>query len=408
MMNTAAHIIHMRRALALARLAEGCTSPNPTVGAVIVKDGCVVGEGYHHRAGEPHAEIEALRAAGDCARGATMYVTLEPCAHYGRTPPCTNALIVAGIDEVYYAISDPNPRVNGKGRAQLEAAGVVVHRGPCEDEARELNRPFFKHVSTGRPLVTAKFAMSLDGKIATRTGDSRWITNKASRQRAHELRNVTDAIIVGAGTVLADDPRLTTRLPPLSLQRRGSRGESPADVRHPLRIVADSRGRVPLSACVFDPALPGQTVLATTAAASPAHRAELVARGVEVWTLPADAQERVGLPALLDEIGRRGMLTLLVEGGSELLGAFLAEKLVDRAWVFIAPLIIGGRDAPGPVGGLGIETLAQAIRLCRLQVEMLDNNPSAESPRLLAQAGQDLWIQADIEYSEENQCLQES
>lgn len=368
-MDASTHINYIRHALALARLAEGRTSPNPLVGAVIVKNGQVVGEGYHHRAGEPHAEIEALRAAGDSARGATIYVTLEPCAHYGRTPPCTEALIAAGIAEVYYAVGDPNPRVNGKGHAQLEAAGVIVHNGPCEDEAHELNRPFFKHMMTGRPFVTAKFAMSLDGKIATRSGDSRWITNSASRQRAHQLRNVTDAILVGAGTVLADDPQLTTRF-------------DSDDIRHPLRIIADSRGRVPLSAQLFDPTLPGQTVVATTDATHPAHCADLSARGVEVWRLPSDAQGRVSLTALLDEIGRRGMLTLLVEGGSELLGAFFCEGLVDRVWAFVAPLIIGGRDAPGPVGGTGMEQLSQAIHLCRLETETLDG---------------DVWIRADVE-----------
>ncbi len=406
MMDTLTHITHMRRAIALARRAEGRTSPNPMVGAVIVKDGRVVGEGYHRRAGEQHAEAEALRDACDAARGAAMYVTLEPCAHYGRTPPCADALIAAGVAEVYYAVGDPNPRVNGKAHAKLEAAGVVVHRGPCEDEARELNRPFFKYVTTGRPFVTAKFAMSLDGKIATCAGDSRWISNEAARQRAHELRNITDVILVGVGTALADDPQLTTRLSPLSLQRKGSGEEELADVRHPLRIIADSRGRVSLLARVFDPALPGMTVLATTAAAPSTHCAELTARGVEIWTLPADRQGRVSLQALLDEIGRREMLTLLVEGGSELLGAFFAEKLVDRVWAVIAPLIIGGRNAPGPVGGLGIETLARAIRLRRLQVEMIGANSLAEAPA--AQARQDLLIQANVDYSEENYCLQES
>jgi diaminohydroxyphosphoribosylaminopyrimidine deaminase / 5-amino-6-(5-phosphoribosylamino)uracil reductase len=395
-MGTTTHVSHMRRAFALARRAEGRTSPNPMVGAVIVKDGRVIGEGYHRRAGEPHAELEALRDAGDSARGATMYVTLEPCGHYGRTPPCVDAIVAAGVAEVYYAVVDPNPLVNGKAHAQLEAAGVVAHRGLLEDEALELNRPFFKHVTTGRPLVTAKFAMSLDGKIATRAGDSRWISNEASRQRTHELRNVTDAILIGAGTALADNPRLTTRLSPLYAR------EGPADVRHPLRIVADSRGRSPLLAGIFDPALPGKTVLATTAAAPGAYCAELTARGVEIWTLPADENGRVSLPALLDEIGRRGMLTLLVEGGSDLLGAFFAESLVDRVWAFIAPLVIGGRNAPGPVGGSGIEALSQAIRLRQLQVEMIDAGSSAGSTAPQAQARQDLWIRANVEYSEDN------
>lgn len=368
-METSDHITYMRHALALARRAEGRTSPNPMVGAVIVKDGRIISEGYHHQAGQSHAEIEALHAAGDSACGAAIYVNLEPCAHHGRTPPCTNAIIAAGLAEVYYAIGDPNPRVNGKGHAQIEAAGINVHRGLCEKEAHELNRPFFKHVTTGKPFVTAKFAMSLDGKIATRTGDSHWITNSTSRQRCHQLRNVTDVILVGAGTVLVDDPQLTTRL-------------DSDDIHHPVRIVADSSGRVPLSAKLFNPTLPGQTIVATTDAALPAHCAELSGRGVEVWRLPSDVQGRVSLTALLDEIGRRGMLSLLVEGGSELLGTFFAEQLVDRVWAFIAPVIIGGRDAPGPVGGAGVAQLSQAIRLCCLETETLEG---------------DMWIRADVE-----------
>jgi len=358
----------MRRALELARQAEGRTSPNPMVGAVLVKNGQIVGEGYHHQAGGSHAEIKALRSAGDAARGARLYVNLEPCAHYGRTPPCTQALIHAGVSEVYYAVSDPNPLVQGKGHAQLEAAGIIVHKGLLEDEATLLNRPFFKFIATGKPFVIAKFAMSLDGKIATPQGESQWITSETSRQRGHQLRDITDAILVGAGTVLADDPQLTTRLPM-------------ADVHHPLRIVADSRGKVPLSARLYDPELPGKTVLATTSQCDPAHRAALKARGVDVWTLPANADGRVSLSALLDEIGRHGLLTVLVEGGSELLGSFFLEGFVDRVWAFIAPLIIGGQEAPGPVGGPGVEKLAQALRLRQIKTEVLDG---------------DLWIQGDI------------
>ncbi len=360
--------IYMQRALALAQRATGRTSPNPMVGAVLVKEGHIIGEGYHRRAGEPHAEIEALRAAGARAHDATMYVTLEPCAHHGRTPPCTAALIAAGVAEVVYAVGDPNSRVNGKGHAQLEAAGITVRRGLCENEGRELNRPFFKHVTSGRPFVTAKFAMSLDGKIATRTGDSYWITGQAARRCGHELRNVSDAILIGAGTAISDDPQLTTRL-------------NRPDDRHPLRIVADSRGRVPLSARLFAPDLAGKTVLATTAAADPSHCAKLAARGVDVWTLPADMAGHVSLAALLNEIGRREMLTLMVEGGSALLGAFFAQQLVDRVWAFVAPLIIGGGHAPGPVGEPGVEKLAQALRLGWIETEMLDG---------------DLWIRADV------------
>lgn len=374
------HFAYMRRALALARQAEGRTSPNPVVGAVIVKDGCVVGEGYHQRAGAPHAEIEALRMAGEAARGATMYVTLEPCAHHGRTPPCTDALIAAGIAEVYYAIDDPNPRVNGKGRAQLSAAGIRVQKGLCEAEAYHLNRAYFKHVTTGRPFVTAKFAMSLDGKIATVSGQSRWISNPASRQRVHHLRNLTDAVLVGAGTVIADNPSLTTRL-----------SQHDRDLRHPVRIIVDSRGRVPLSAKVFDPALPGKTVLATTALASADHCAALADREVEVWVLPADKHERVSLPDLLDHIGGRGMMTLLVEGGSALLGALFAARLVDRVWTFIAPIIIGGHEAPSPVGGSGWQMLAHAARLNQFHLECLHPDHSSAP---------DVWIQADVIYPE--------
>lgn len=359
---------YMQRALALARQAEGRTSPNPLVGAVLVKQGRIIGEGFHHHAGAAHAEIEALRAAGPAARDATLFVTLEPCAHHGRTPPCTDAIIAAGVAEVIYAVGDPNPNVDRKGHAQLAVAGLRVRRGVCADDAHALNRPFFKYISTGRPFVTAKFAMSLDGKIATHTGDARWIAGAAARRQGHQLRNVSDVILVGVGTVVADDPRLTTRL-------------DQANIRHPLRVVVDSRGRAPGSARLFDPTLPGQTVLATTAAADADYCAQLRARGVEVWTVPADAHNRVSLPAVLDEIGRRKLLTVMVEGGGEVLGAFFTQRLVDRVWVFVAPIIIGGARAPGPVGGQGAARLAQALHLDALQFETLDK---------------DLWLQADV------------
>lgn len=355
------HAQMMQRALDLARLAEGRTSPNPMVGAVLVKEECIVGEGFHQNAGAPHAEIEALRAAGEAARGATLYVNLEPCAHHGRTPPCTQALIKAGVTKVYYAIGDPNPLVNGKGRAQLETAGIEVHEGLLEERAFQLNLPFFKYIAQGRAFVTAKIAMSLDGKIATYSGESRWISNESSRRRGHELRDISDVIIVGAGTALADDPQLTTRL------------DRP-DVHHPLRIVADSRGRVPRSAQLFDPSLPGNTILATTAAANPIHCRKLEEIGVDVWSLPPDSHGRVSLPALLDKLGQLGLLTLLVEGGSELLGAFFSGGLVDRLSIFVAPLIIGGQEAPTSIGGPGVEKLENALRLTNLEVEALDGD----------------------------------
>lgn len=371
--------IHMRRAFELARRAEGRTSPNPMVGAVLVKDGLVVGEGWHQRAGEAHAEIHALARAGESAREATLYVSLEPCAVHNRTPPCTDALLAAGVAEVFYGTLDPNPKTRGKGHAQLEAAGVRVHAGLCEAEARELIRPFAKHVATGRPLVTAKFAMSLDGKIATREGDSRWISNEASRERVHRLRNVTDALLVGVDTILQDNPQLTTRLPE-------------GGGHHPLRVIADSRLRSPLDSRVFAPDLPGHTVVATTPAADRDDCARLRDLGVEIWELPANPRGRVDLGALLDEMGRHDILTLLVEGGGELHGALFAERRVDRVWAFIAPLILGGRAARGPVLGDGFASLAEALQLENMVVETL----SAET----AGAAPNLWIRAEVRPTE--------
>jgi diaminohydroxyphosphoribosylaminopyrimidine deaminase/5-amino-6-(5-phosphoribosylamino)uracil reductase len=352
------HEMFMRRALRLAQKGEGYVSPNPAVGAVIVREGQVVGEGYHQRAGEAHAEAAALEAAGDAARGATLYVTLEPCNHYGRTPPCSEAIIKAGIAELYYAIPDPNPQVRGGGGRRLQEAGIRVHAGLCTDEARHLNRFFLHHAATGRPYVVAKFAASLDGKIATRTGDSQWITGPEARQTGHRLRHLCDGIAVGAGTAAADNPRLTTRLPDLP------------EARHPLRILLDSRGRVPLDARLLQPDLPGETLVAATEQMPLSRREALARRGVESLILPADDDGRVGLRPLLDELGRRGLNSLLLEGGGQLLGSFFAAGLVNEVWAFLAPLIIGGDAAPGAVRGLGAARLAEAWRLQNVRVEM--------------------------------------
>jgi diaminohydroxyphosphoribosylaminopyrimidine deaminase/5-amino-6-(5-phosphoribosylamino)uracil reductase len=332
------------------------------VGAVLVRDGEIVGEGYHHKAGTPHAEIHALHIAGERARGATLYVTLEPCNHHGRTPPCTEALIAAGIAEAHMAMLDPNPIVNGKGRARLEQAGIMTHVGLCEEEAETLNEAFVTYVTTGRPFVIAKFASSLDGKIATRTGESRWISSQASREWVHELRDQIDAILVGADTVIADNPRLTTRLPQDLI---------PPDrkAHHPLRLVTDSRGRIPLDARILDPALPGQTVVAATAAFPAERRQILAGRGIEVLELPADEEDRVSLPALLESLGRRQIVSLLVEGGGTLLEAFFRARLVDKVLAFIAPLIIGGQHAPSAVSGEGIAHLREASFLDPMRVE---------------------------------------
>ncbi len=345
----------MRQALVLAAGRAGFTSPNPTVGAVLVKNGRILSQAAHHRAGAAHAEAAALQLAGSAARGGTLFVTLEPCNHHGRTPPCTEAIIAAGVTAVYYAVADPNPAAGG-GHGRLEAAGIKVERGLCEAEATVLNRFFFYAVETKRPYIIAKFAASLDGKIATRTGDSQWITSPQSRQRGHELRQIVDGILIGAETAVADNPRLTTRL-------------NRDDIHHPIRVVLDSRGRVPLNAHLFQPTMPAQTIVATTAAMPVTHRAALEARGVLVWEFEGDG--RVPLSPLLDRLGRHGLMSVLVEGGGEVHASFFAQKEVQEVWAFIAPLIIGGADAPDPVGGQGVAALADAFRLQNLTVELV-------------------------------------
>ncbi len=317
------------------------------VGAVVLDSvGNLAGEGYHRQAGQPHAEQEALAVAGDQARGGTLYVNLEPCTHSHRTPSCAEAIILAGISRVVVCMTDPDDRVSGAGIAKLGAAGIETVVGVHEARAQRLNEFYIKHRLTGRPFVTAKFAMSLDGKIATRGGESRWITGEESRLHGHRLRHVHDAILVGVGTVIADDPELTARLD----------GE---EARQPLRVVLDSQLRTQVSASVVGP----NTLIATT-------RSGLVG-AAEILVLPAAADGRVPLAPLLDELGRRGILSLLVEGGSEVHGSFLAERLVDKVNVYVAPRLIGGRDAPGAIGGPGVERLVEAVHLRDLDTTRL-------------------------------------
>jgi diaminohydroxyphosphoribosylaminopyrimidine deaminase / 5-amino-6-(5-phosphoribosylamino)uracil reductase len=334
--------------LSLAARGAGWVSPNPMVGAVVVKGGQVVGRGYHCRAGAPHAEVEALRAAGVAARDADLYVTLEPCNHQGKTPPCTQAILAAGVRRVVIAARDPNPQVTGGGAEFLAARGVEVAEGLLAAEARRLNEAWFHYVKTGRPWVMAKAACSLDGKIATVGGESQWLTGKAARALGHRLRHRVDAIVVGVGTVLADDPQLTTRLP------RG-RGTG----RDPIRIVLDSRLRLPLTARLLNLSSEAPTWVATTSQAPPDTILALTARGNQVLVLPADAG-RVSLPALLKELGARQVQSLLVEGGAETLGACFDQKLVNQFYFFYAPKILGGQLAPGMVGGQGIVHLGEA------------------------------------------------
>lgn len=352
---------HMKRALDLAARAAGGVGPRPPVGAVVVKDGRVVGAGHTLRDPRQHAEIVALEEAGRAARGGTMYVTLEPCSHHGSTPPCAEAIIDAGIEKVVVGLIDPNPRVNGKGIERLEAAGVAVDQDVSDTDsvaAQRLIEGFAHHLRTGRPLVTAKYAMSLDGKIATRTGDSQWITGEEARRRAHELRARSDAVMVGVGTLLADNPRLTARLD----------GEEMSEPRPSLRIVVDSGGRAPPSSRIFWE--PGVVMLVHSARSEDAGPVIGYPDNVEKLEMPPGLGG-VDMVALIDELGARGVTSLLVEGGGALLGTLMDLDLVDMVVAFIAPLIIGGADAPGPVGGGGIETPSRAAGLEDVQVERL-------------------------------------
>jgi len=346
---------YMERALSLARLALGKVSPNPAVGAVVVRNGAIIAEGYTQPPGSAHAEVVALREAGNEARGATMYVSLEPCCHFGRTPPCTQAIIESGIAEVHIATLDPNPQVSGRGQAELEAAGIKTSLGEREEEARQLNEAYIKFITKGVPFVTAKFAMSLDGKIATRTGDSRWISGPESREYVHQLRQAADAIIVGVNTVLSDDPQLTAR------DRQGQPLE-----RQPLRVIVDSEARTPATARLFGE--PGTTVVATTAAAPRARVREFQEVGAEVLEL-ISRDGLVSLEELLRELGRREIINVMVEGGSTLFASLFEQGLVDKVIAFIAPMIIGGKRANMAVGGEGVERIDQALRLNRVTVE---------------------------------------
>jgi diaminohydroxyphosphoribosylaminopyrimidine deaminase/5-amino-6-(5-phosphoribosylamino)uracil reductase len=347
----------MMRALELAERGRGSVEPNPLVGAVIVRDGAVVGEGWHQQYGQAHAEVHALHAAGEAARGATLYVTLEPCCHHGKTPPCTDAVVRAGIQRVVAAMRDPFPQVAGQGFAQLQAAGIEIEAGRCEAEARQLNAPYLKLLGTGRPYVHAKWAMTLDGKIATRTGDSEWISNEASRRRVHELRGRMDGILVGIGTVLADDPLLTAR---------------PPGPRTAVRIVLDSRGRMPLESQLVRTAREVKTLVATTPQMPEEKKDALLAAGCEVWS--GAATDRPNITSLLMELGRWRMTNLLVEGGAEVLGSFVDADAIDEFHVFIAPRIAGGREAKTPIAGKGVERMADTLRLGRWESQSIDGD----------------------------------
>ena len=344
----------MARAIELAQSALGSTSPNPAVGAVLVKDGQVVGEGATRPPGQAHAEVVALQQAGESARNATLYVTLEPCCHWGRTPPCTRAVIEAGVAEVVVAVSDPNPVVAGNGMTELRDSGITVSllNGDLQSchGVRELYEGFAKHITTGLPYVLAKFAMSLDGKIATHTGDSKWVTGPEARGLVQQMRRETDAIMVGANTVLADDPQLTARgddNQPLS--------------RQPARVTLDSQCRMPVRSQLLRQ--PGQTLVYTTHAAPAGNVSGLLRAGAEVVPVGATSEGLVSPREVLADLGKRGIVNLLVEGGGKTLGSFFDDGLVDKLHAFVAPVIIGGTGAASPVEGVGAEAMSRTHRL---------------------------------------------
>ena len=357
---------YMRMALRLAARARGQTDPNPMVGAVVVRSGRIVGHGYHRKAGQPHAEVFALQEAGVAAQGATLYVSLEPCAHTGRTPPCTEAIRKAGIRNVIAAMIDPNPLTRGRGLKWLKARGIGTSVGLLEPEARSLNQGFITRMQAGRPFVTIKAAQSLDGKIATASGESRWITGPAARQWVHRLRAESDAILVGVETVLKDDPRLTVR----SMHSRSA----------PVKIILDSSLRTPPASRLFSSGSP--VWIAATSAAS-AQRERLLRRaGAEILRLP-DRAGRVDLGALLKELARREISRLLIEGGGEVIASALQAKAVDRVIWMVAPKIIGGRDSVPVVGGKGVASLKKAILLENVAVQHV---------------GSDLLITGDVRF----------
>lgn len=356
----------MSRALALAERGKGAVEPNPLVGAVVVRDDRVVGEGWHARFGGPHAEVAALDAAKDQARGATLIVTLEPCCHHGKTPPCVDRIIEAGIARVIAAMADPFPQVAGQGGQRLAAAGVDYRVGYLEPESRRLNAPYLKLLASGTPYVRAKWAMTLDGKIATAAGESKWITGPAARAAAHVFRGTVDGILVGVGTVLADDPLLTAR---------------PAGPRIATRVVLDSLGRTPAECQLVATARDFPTLITATERAPRANLAALEALGCECLVLPADPAGRVPLEPLLRELGARRWTNLLVEGGAEVLGSFLDARQLDAATVYLAPKLFGGRGALAPIGGVGVGCLADALALPRVSVTTLDGDIAIDARR---------------------------
>jgi diaminohydroxyphosphoribosylaminopyrimidine deaminase / 5-amino-6-(5-phosphoribosylamino)uracil reductase len=352
---------HLLRAIELAGRARGQTSPNPIVGAVIVKDGRVIGEGITQPPGEGHAEVMAIEAAAGHTAGATMYVSLEPCCHQGRTPPCTEAIVAAGIARVVIASDDPTPKAAGRGPGILRDEGVRVDTvdGEIAETARMLNQPFRKHARTGRPLVVFKSAMTLDGKVATRTGDSQWISGQASRARAHRWRAESDAVAVGIGTALVDDPRLTARIEGVA--------------RQPRRVVFDSEARLPLDSKLVKELADVPLIVVCSRAASRTSVQALEAAGVDVIVATGE-NEAARVEHALDELGAREIQSLLLEGGPHLAGAFLEAGEIDEARMFIAPVMIGGAKAKTAVEGIGVGDIAAGLHALAIETERIEDD----------------------------------
>lgn len=337
---------YMQLALDLAKTARGKTNPNPMVGAILVKDGVIVGSGLHRKAGEPHAEVHAFRMAGDHAKGATLYVTLEPCSHYGKTPPCANLVKDSGVKRVVIATTDPNPKVAGRGIQILKDAGIEVEVGILEKEARKLNERFIHNMQTGRPFVISKFAMTLDGKIATHTGHSQWISGEQSRLRVHHLRNEVDAILVGIGTVIADNPSLTTRIPHV----KG---------KNPVRVIIDRNLRIPMDAKVLN-TKEADTIIVTSTNADPMKIAALEKHNIQLIYC-SKTKEGLDLREVLEQLYKRNITDVLLEGGSEMNAAFLRAGLIDKLIVYIAPKVLGGRNAKTPFTGFDVDYIHEAF-----------------------------------------------
>lgn len=346
---------YMQLALNLAQKGKGWVAPNPLVGAVIVKDGHIIGQGYHEYYGEAHAEVNAIASAQENVEGSTIYINLEPCAHVGKTPPCSDLLIEKKFKKVVISMLDPNPLVAGQGIKKLEEAGIEVVAGVLEKESRALNEIFLSYITTKRPFLVMKTAMSLDGKIATASGESQWISGEESRKQVHRLRHELSGIMIGVGTVLADNPRLTARLP---------------QSKQPLRIIADSRLRIPLDAKVLQNQDQAQTLIATTHAADSKKIDWLTEKGIEVL-ITESVDDRVGLKDLMEKLGQKEIDSILLEGGATLNFSALQAGIVNKVQAYLAPIIIGGKEAKSPVEGPGVEHLSEAFQIQEMSVQSI-------------------------------------